>query len=115
MTALGAGAIIGARRHIEGVLMRRSLVTLLVTAVAALGTVGSPAAAPPNFTAAESLCTAGGYFFASFGPTQYSCSSFSGDFLQRNITPARALCENAYGGLFRIIPPGANFYVCFLD
>jgi hypothetical protein len=35
--------------------MRRPLATLLVTAVAALGAVGSGAAAPVNFTAAGVL------------------------------------------------------------
>jgi hypothetical protein len=91
--------------------MRRSLVTLLVTAAAALGAVGTPAAAPPNLTAAETLCTSvGGSFFGTAG-SSYGCSRFPG-FTFSETRRAANLCEHAYGGLFLLLPPGAILYVC---
>jgi hypothetical protein len=92
--------------------VRRFVATLLVTAAAALGAVGTPAAAPPNFTAAEHICTADGGVFASFGSTYYLCGNFSG--FTSDLRAARALCENAYGGHFRTVPPARQLYDCIL-
>jgi hypothetical protein len=105
--------MIGIAVDAKGKAVCRLLATLLVTGVVALVAVGSAAAAPANFTAAERLCLLAGAFNFSSSAEQYNCSKAS-DFLANDFTPARALCENAYGGRFTTIPPGANFYVCFL-
>jgi hypothetical protein len=83
--------------------MRRSLATLLVTVVAALGAVGSAAAAPP--IAAERLCTAqGGIFILVEGISSYGCARELLDpdsyFSENQVTAARNVCEHVYRGSF---------------
>jgi hypothetical protein len=95
--------------------MRALLVTLVVTAIAALAGVGSATAAPPNFNAAASLCAAQGGEFVASPPFEYDCIKF-GDFSAMQFRTAQVLCEQVYGGLF--LPDngmGFTFLVCFFD
>jgi hypothetical protein len=86
--------------------MRALLATLVITAIAALAAVSSAAAAPPNFNAAESLCTAqGGVFQAPSDPTppsQYLCVK-TDRFSDAEVKPQIALCYKVYGGFLLVI------------
>ena len=87
----------------KGDTVRRSLAVLAVT-LGALGSgVGSAAAAPPNFTAAQHLCEAQGGVFTSFPPTFYQCADSQAN------PGAVSLCERAYGGEFN---PAILTYQC---
>ena len=93
--------------------MRALLATLVVTALAALAAVSSAAAAPPNFNAAASLCTAQGGVFDAAPPFQYACV---GTFSDTQFRAARTLCNQVYGGFFFTdIEFGIDFEFCVFE
>jgi hypothetical protein len=103
----------------------RTIRWLVVGAAAALlVNAGTAAAAPPDFTAAEKLCTAqgGAWLGVRFesGRIVYRCD-FSGFGSGREemdldkLRTARALCRAAYNGdLLANLLPDAAYYDCFI-
>jgi hypothetical protein len=81
----------------KGVVVRRFLATLLISAIAAVAAVGSATAARP-FDAGERLCTAQGGLFYTFG-YGYDCFYVS-SISEGDLRAARKVCENLYGGVF---------------
>ena len=89
--------------------MRRTRITAATVMVAAglIGAAAGPASAvPPTLRPAEALCAAqGGEFSFSGGTARLFCTATS-TFSEAQVGAARAICQNAYRGLF--LPPEAG-------
>ena len=91
--------------------MRTLRLHLAISVVAALGLVvaSGAGASPPNFNAAEAVCSSsGGDVFESFPDGSYFCGTLP-NLTDAQETRGRAVCEHAYGGQFIIRPSG---YIC---